>query len=93
MLLNLLLQTSQFSHMGQQNLMYCSVMKLTLMYLVAECLARQAKLSSAHFNRDLAHLLSSAGFGPAHNPGGQTFRIVDFKDAHATLVISHLDIQ
>lgn len=46
----LLLQTSQFSHMGQQNLMYCSVMKLTLMYLVAEGLARQAKLSSAHFN-------------------------------------------
>lgn len=38
------------------------------MYLVAESLAGPAKLSSAHFNRNMASLLSTAGFGPAHNP-------------------------
>lgn len=43
-----------------------------IMYLVAESLAGQAKLSSAHFNRHMAHLLSTTGFGPAHNPGRQT---------------------
>lgn len=53
-----------------------------LTYLVAECLARQAKLSSAYCNRDLAHLLSSTGFGPAHNPAGQIFRMVVFKNPH-----------
>lgn len=42
------------------------------MYLVAESLAGQAKLSSAHFNRHMAHLLSTTGFGLAHNPGRQT---------------------
>lgn len=46
--------------------------KSNLMYLVAECLAGQAKLSPAHFNRHMVHLLSSTGFGPAHNPGRQT---------------------
>lgn len=42
------------------------------MYLVAERLAGQTKLSSAHFHRHEARLLSSAGFGSAHNPGRQT---------------------
>lgn len=42
------------------------------MYLVAEHLSRLAKLSTAHFDRHLAHLLSSAGFGSAHNPGKKT---------------------
>lgn len=65
----LAIATTQFSHMGQQNLISCN--ESDLMYLVAECLAGQAKLSPAHFNRHMAHLLSSAGFGPAHNPGRQ----------------------
>ena len=45
---------------------------MNLMYLVAERLAGQTKLSSTDFHRNMAHLLSSTGFGPAYDPGRQT---------------------
>lgn len=45
-------------------------------YLVAESLAGQAKLSSTHFDRHVALLFSTASFGLAHNPGREMTYLV-----------------
>lgn len=42
------------------------------LYLIAERLAGQAELPTAHFNRHVANLLPAAGFGLAHDPESQT---------------------
>lgn len=58
----------------------CNHEKPQCLYLVAERLAGQAELSTAHFDRHVANLLPAAGFGLAHDPETQMTQVSNGQD-------------